>query len=331
MAVFGRRFSRSALCSRVFVRTVVAGVAAAMFCSSIAGTASAQKAEKKARVIDEKSLTAGDGWPLQITYFKSAAGKEAPAVILLHMQNSNRLVWRATRPGYPEGFAGRLQEEGYAVVSLDLRKHGQSKGTMATAVDSKKDTTSLSADDYQRMALDLDAVKDFLLEEHQAGNLNIRKTAIVAPGFTAPIAINFSLADWLKKPYDDAPTFAAKTPRGQDIRAIVLLSPEESVPGVNAGRAILDLRNPSLGVSFLIAYGTKDKLDRGDSRKIHQKLASLPANKDRMYLQGFDSKMRGTEMLGERLKLEETILGFLKKHLADLPDEWRDRKSRLSS
>jgi hypothetical protein len=176
---------------------------------------------------------------------------------------------------------------------------------------------------------DMEAVKEFLLEEHQSGKLNIRKTGIVAAGMSVPVAVNFASLDWAKKPYDDAPTLAGRTPRGQDIRALAFISPEETAPGLSAGRSLLDLRNPAFGIAFLVAHGSKDKLDRGDAKRIHQKVLLPASNKDRVYLLTFDHKLRGTDMLGQNVKLEESILGFLKKHLMELPDEWQDRKSRL--
>lgn len=274
----------------------------------------------------DKTLTTKDNWPIAITYYESKLGKESPVVILLHMRKSNRLVWKG-------GFAKQLQAAGYAVVAVDLRKHGESKPKNV-----KKSSLKLRSNDYKAMvALDLEAVKKFLMEEHHNKKLNIRKTAIIAAEMSAPIALNFAWIDWLKKPYPDAPTLPARTPRGQDIRAIVLLSPEVNLPGVTSspplvGRGGLPgLRNPNWEVAFMIGYGTNDTLGKNgrDATSIHKKLLTISENKPRVFLQGYKTKLRGTDMLGSRLRVEAHILGFLRKFLKELEGEWTNRKSRL--
>ncbi len=90
------------------------------------------------------------------------------------------------------------------------------------------------------------------------------------------------------------------------------------------------MRNPDYNVAFLTLYG---KLNRPDAQAIntHKKLfASTKANKDRIYLVGYNTKLRGTDLLGKGIDAESTIVEFFKLHLKDLKDsEWRDRQSRL--
>jgi len=289
---------------------------------------SADEGKKTVQVVD-KTLVTEDGWQIAITYRNSIRGKEAPVVILLHQIGSDRLVYEGK-----EGFAERLSREGYAVVSVDLRKHGQSKSP-AGGDDGKgrgTDSSNLRTVDYQRMVdNDLEAVKDFIYKEHQAKNLNMNKIAIVAPEKCAPIAINYALYDWLKRPYPDGPTLESSTPRGQDVRAMVLLSPQANIRGVPTGQAILQLRNPQWGISFLICYGTLDDSDKGDARKIYLKLAGVPENKDRMYLQAYHYKLRGTDLLRKsEVNCESDVIEFLKLHLLDVSGEWRDRRNRIT-
>jgi len=288
---------------------------------------SAQTKKKRGTILDT-TLTARDGWPIAITYYASTLGKETPVVILLHNRNSSRLVWKGTK-----GFARRLQENGYAVIAVDLRKHGESKPAGLSPVPAKKGGgAKLRRNDYALLITqDLSAVKRFILKEHHQKKLNIRKTAIIAPEMSAPLAVGFAYRDWMRKPWPDAATLAARTPRGQDIRAIVFLSPEENLPGLRTGRQLLGLATPFWGVSAMIGYGTGDTADRRGrtARGIHQKLASNAANKKRMYLQGYKTKHRGTDMIGRGLPVEKHILGFLNTHLRKLPGEWRDRHNRL--
>ncbi len=159
-------------------------------------------AEAEGRTETLKSAT--DGWPIHISYFpvKGAQGAggnpNAPVVVLLHGNNGDRLVWEKQGGGKLSGLVEVLQQEGYAVVTVDLRKHGQS------VVDGQ--ATALVNSDYQNMWRgDLEAVKQFLYEEHQAKRLNLNKLAIVAADMSAPIAATFTEFDWRKPPYDDAP------------------------------------------------------------------------------------------------------------------------------
>jgi hypothetical protein len=49
-----------------------------------------------------------------------------------------------------------------------------------------------------------------------------------------------------------------------------------------------------------------------------------------MYLKDYNTKLRGTDLLTGRLKVETNIINFLDKHLKKLPDPWQDRHSRLN-
>jgi hypothetical protein len=279
--------------------------------------AAAQKKAVKGKEVD-KVLRAKDGVGIAITYFPSTLGKDAPAVIMLHMKGSNRLVWKT------KGLAKRLQSYGYAVVTVDLRKHGESAGGGKGA--------ELRPVDYQNMVkFDLLAVKDFLYREHQAKQLNMGKTAIVAAEMSAPVAAVFASLDWMTPPWPDAPTPAASTPRGQIIRAVVFLSPSESVLGLNPGKAYHQLGARAFNVAVLVGYGKGDVVDRGGKKTlgIYKRISSNAGTKGRIYLKEYNTKLRGTDMLGRRLNVETNIINFLNKHLKKLPDPWQSRKSRL--
>jgi pimeloyl-ACP methyl ester carboxylesterase len=290
------------------------------------GPAFGQKAAAKGREIEEKTLTSTDGrWSLAITYYKSSKGKESPVVILLHQDRSSKIAWK-------NGFAERLQDEGYAVVAVDLRKFGLS-AFIGTDPGSDKKPSAL---DYAAMVgSDLEAVKAFLLEENEKQALNVRKTAIVAPGMSAPIAVNFAANDWVKTPFDDAPSFDARTPRGQDIRALILLSPEKNLPKMVPDKGLQFLRKEELQVAMFIGYGDKDKRGTASADDYYKTLTTGADKKPERFLkQPYVANAVGTDMLGRNLKVEEHMIGFLKKYLMDLNganDAWRSRKSRLAS
>lgn len=282
------------------------------------GTARGQAPAKKA-ASEDKTLTTKDNVDIKITYFKSTGGPETPVVVMLHGQGGNRLVWKP--------YAEALQKADYAVITVDLRGHGESAGGAGTATTGKKAATvSLKPRDYAAMvAGDLEAVKKFIYEEHQKKQLNMNKLGLVAADMSTPIAIAYTEVDWLKTPYDDAPTPAQCTPRGQDVQALVLISPEASVPGVNIGKSITLLRE--LRRPVLIGVGSKVAADMAAANKMYDQIA--PKKEEYVYLEKYDAKLSGTDLLGKNLKLESHLFNFLNKHVKDVKSEWRDRQSKL--
>jgi alpha-beta hydrolase superfamily lysophospholipase len=329
--------------------------------------------EKVEKPEDKSILSTADGWPLKMTYYKSTLGKEAAVVLLMHMKGESRLVWSAPLPNTqpPKGFAEQLHSKGFAVITVDLRKHGQSKPG-ADVDDTKKAATSdkekgkkssggadLKPADYQLMVRDMDAIKKFIYEEHQKGHLNMRKMAIIAPGMSAAIGITFAAADWQKAPWDDAATPANRTPRGQDVQAMVFLSPETTLPGVPAHQVIPQFKAIGAPMAALILVGKTDPLDKDQAKTLFKQLGGDPAktappkknadtkkstkekekekeaekeSKERLFYIELNAKLRVTELLGKKLGIEEAIIGFLEDHVQALkgPEyEWRDRKSKL--
>jgi len=280
----------------------------------------------KRKHVDQKTLITNDGWPIKITYYKHEGKRDTPVVILLHSQLGDSRFWTTTKPG---GFADTLWGAGFAVLAVDLRKHGESK--IKTATGASKDVGDLKPEDYKRMvAFDLETVKKFIFQEHEAQNLNMRKTGIVAPEMSAPIALNYAAVDWNRVPYDDAPVPSMRTPRGQDIRAIILISPDNSIKGVASTLAIRSLRDPYKNIAFLFCVGSKDKQDKGTTKKLYSQVKGRTKGSDqRIFLQEYPYNLRGMRLIRNELPIKKHMLNFLKKFLLDLDDKWVDRKSRL--
>ena len=287
-----------------------------------AGPLFAQGTTPAKKVTTNEMVTTRDGWQIPITYYASTQGKEAPVVVLLHRRGSNRNEWKSN------GLAEDLQNKGYAVIAVDLRQHGESKPVGGTA----SGPDALKARDFLTMVGaggELEAVKDFVYKEHQAEKLNMAMMAIVAPGMSAPVAASWAANDWLKKPYNDAPSPAGRTPRGQDVKALILMSPEGTIPGVPITKPLQFLRN--LPIAFLIMHGAVSD-DERDAVKIEEQLTGVAGNKDRVFRQGYGFKLRGTDLM----KVDDAsappkalIVGFLEKHLKSSNIPWRDRRSRL--
>jgi len=267
----------------------------------------------------ETKLTGRTGWPISIKYFNST-NKDAPVLILLHDKAGNQLIW--------EKSAERLRAKGFAVITVDLRKHG--KSVPEDAGEPKK----LNRTDYELMVVeDMELVKQFLMNEHHAQKLNIRKLGIVAMGMSAPIALTFAGKDWLKKPYPDGPTLASRTPKGQDVRAIAMLSPASSVPGLTTTQPLRVLQTPGFNVAMLFIAGVADKKIKRDVEKMYKQVSTNKDNKKRMHLVSRPDKANGAILLSDRFRNQTTdmLVKFFDENLKALDSPWRSRKSKLTN
>lgn len=304
---------------------LTAAVLSLSITSLVVAQDASQKVDKTPRTEVVRSL---DRWPITFTYYPSDMGEKAPVVILLHNRGGNRFIWG--NPPQLKGFADKLQSVGFAVATVDLRHHGQSSREKAGG--GSASSPKLTKRDYLGMGADVEAVKRFLIEEHQRHRLNIRKLAIVGAEMTGPIALSYAATDWAKLPYEDAPTLAACTPRGQDVRALVLLTPEVSVPGVNPARAIMSLRDPAKGLHIMIAAGDRDRAGKAAAKKIHDQLSGIAGNEKRMFLlTNYNSNGKGTDLVSGKSRqaiLETQMLAFLSKEVKDADIKWMDRRPR---
>jgi pimeloyl-ACP methyl ester carboxylesterase len=281
---------------------------------------------------------ATDGWPLQITYLPATEGKDsgslqdAPVIILLHGMKGDRTVWERKLGTQEGGLAALLNSRGFAVVTLDLRHHGESRKPGTDSED-----PVLRNEDFMNMVVgDLEAVKEFLLKEHQDKKLNVNKLAIVAAEEMSVVAAGFAEFDWKKRPFDDAPSAAARTPRGQDVRVIVLLSPSRTAGNINLTVPMRFLKDPRVGVAVLIVAGKQDERDRGAARSAFQVVSTAKDAKDPAALTNqvayleLSTKFRGTDLLGNpQIRVEAPLVQFVESHMQLINSPWRDRRSRL--
>lgn len=87
-----------------------------------AETAVTDRAESPQTVVENVTVPAEDGLLLQATLYRPAEGQHLPGVILLHMLGSSRQAWAET------GLPNQLAAQGYAVLALDMRGHGETGG-----------------------------------------------------------------------------------------------------------------------------------------------------------------------------------------------------------
>lgn len=271
-----------------------------------------------------------DHFPIHISYFPALTDavvgglSNAPVVILLHGEKESRIVWnKGSAPRGTNPFPVELQKRGYAVISVDLRKHGES------LEGDQKET--IRPDDYSKMVLgDMKAVKDFIQEEHQQQRLNMRKTAIIGSGMGAPVATAFAEYDWRQVPYDDHAILAQKTPRGQDIQVLILISPDVGAGKLRTSRSIGFLKAPAINLALQIIVGEDDATNFRTAKSLYQNFTSLKGNEDRAELVAPKLKDSGLALMRQPPAVAYVpMLKFLDDHLKTRDFPWQDRRSRL--
>ncbi len=303
------------------LRTVLFGVALGLAVCSSSVVVFAQAVKAPVAVVKTDTLTTADGWTIPITYYQSTLGKEAAVVLLLHGEGNNQLVWTQKTK-----LAARLHAENFAVITCDLRKHGEAKNARSEG-DKKMEALDYKAMASASNASELETIQEFLFDEHQKGRLNMAKLGILAVDNLVPVALNWAANDWTKKPHQDAPSLAAMTPRGQTVRAIAMLSPAETAPGVTSTLPLKFFRNLNgTPVSFLFMNGDKDGSTR--DMKNMQKQVTSPKNETVVFSESFPTNLKGADLFGRVPKADALVVGFFKKQLQDIKVEWRDRKSK---
>ena len=315
------RLSPASIARRLFLFSLVTSA----ICGGVAADAFAQND------VETDQVTTADGWKIPFHYYPSREGKDAAVVLLLHGEGKNRLVWKAN------GFAEALQKTGFAVIAMDYRKHGEAKAGLGSATGGK-----MTRRDWQAVASagwaagDIESVKKFIFDQHQEGKLNMSKMAIVACEEAAPVAAAWAASDWAKAPYNDAPTAIAKTRKGQDVRALLLVSPAESVPGVpgqaavrllkDAASAFYPVAGEELMPSIVFLYGN-DAKDKRTAEELYDTVHVKPIE-DRVFKAAFPTPARGSMML-RIAPIQTQMVKFLKDSVQNADVEWQDRRSRL--
>ena len=231
----------------------------------------------------------------------------------------NRLIWQST--------ALALQKSGFAVITADLRKHGESIPPAAEGKESS--VLKMNADDYPLMvAADMEVIKAFLLAEHTAEKLNVRKLGIVSMGSSSMVAAAFAVADWDKKPYPDGPTLATSTPRGQDVRALICYSPATTVKGINSTVILKAIKPLPIAVYIIAAKDNKDDLKNAEKffKAVDPKDAAYGEFRKLVIAPG---NIRAERFLEAKVdEANKDITDFMTKNLKQLEMPWVSRKDR---
>jgi len=277
-----------------------------------------------------------DGWNIFCTFYGPKKGirrgKDVVPIIMLH-------GWGGQGSEYAP-LATVLQHWGFASIVPDLRGHGRSVSVIRrnprTGEDEDKVAKYDSLDfkkekDADGILNDVEAMKKVLMDKNNKGELNIETLTVIGAEVGSIVALNWAALDWN---WPVMPAFK----QGQDVKALILLSPMQTFERMNASQA---LQHPAVSrrLSVMIAVGDQQSRDFSEAKKIHNRLERVrdpiePEDRFRkqdLFLILAPTPLQGTKLLDRALPVGGNIMKFLELRLLNKREDypWTERKNPL--
>lgn len=276
---------------------------------------------------EELKLTTKDGVKLSATYYPSSLGKEAVPIVMLHDFKESRTVFNSLAAALQSPTDG--SRDSRAVITVDLRGHGES--TIQKSGNGRTrdlEASRLKGYDFEMMyRQDMEAVRRFLVEENDAGQLNLNSLCLLGTGMGANVATYWAAKDW------STPQLATLK-QGQDVKALILVSPEWGFRGLPLLRP---LRQPGVRreISFCIVYGDQASQAKKDAKTVHKNLVKFhpepPRDKMKelkdLFMIKLPTKLQGTILLTSReFNMLPILDAFIDARITQKRFDWVSRK-----
>jgi dienelactone hydrolase len=233
-------------------------------------------------------LTTADDVGIFADYYP-AATDSAPAVVLIHSIGQNRGTWASV--------AGLLQSNGIAVVSIDLRGHGDSTRKLTAQGTIFLEHRTFTDRDYRDMLLDVNAAVDWVSEQP---DINKQRVGIIGSSLGANLALRYAAIN-------------------EDLAAVALLSPGINYRGVRTDDVIGQLAHIPVRV-FVSRF---DAFAYESSKRLIEIRKEAGGAVDDNELIVCSGNVHGTDMLKSVKELPDVLLRWLKRVLsgagAELP------------
>jgi pimeloyl-ACP methyl ester carboxylesterase len=265
---------------------------------------------------EDVQLRTKDGLHLHAVYYAGTQKKQSVPIVLLHAYNGDCHDF--------DDLALLLQRRGHAVIAPDLRGHGESKEINRDGRSEKIETASLRGPDFADMwTHDVETVKSFLIVKNNAGELNIDKLCVVGAEMGAIIAANWAQLDW-------SWPILSSGKQGQDVKALVMISPESNFKGMKLIDAISapDIRSE---LAIMLIAGRKNSRYGEEANKLYKHFAKYHVDKTSPTLELLrpETKPQGAKLLSEKsLGVEAAIVKFIDL-MVKKPFPWDERRSVL--
>ena len=266
-------------------------------------------------------LETRDGVALRATFYPGSKGKKSVPIVILHEWKGNRTLYK--------DLALMLQAKGHAVLVPDLRGHGESTSMVQRGQEQARlNAVRIKKKDIDLMvSQDMEAVKRYLMEQNNQEELNIEKLCIIGVEMGAVVAANWAMQDWA---WPVLPAFK----QGQDVKALVLVSPEWSFKGATMAPAI-DNAKLQGNLSVMVMVGSQDKKSMQSAEKTHNVLKRFhtePSEKDAaikktLYMIELETSLQGAKLIEQAdLKAKPYILAFIDRRLVEQSFPWSLRQ-----
>jgi pimeloyl-ACP methyl ester carboxylesterase len=245
-------------------------------------------------------LVVTDNTSLAASYYPSKLGTNASVVLLIHeKERSSKDFEEPIADLKGQGLAEYLQDQGHAVLALDLRGHGANL------------RRPLTPQDWQAMVYDLQAAYWFLVDRTNRGELNLSKLAVIGLGEGANLA-----AAWAYQ----AGAAVSGMNRISDLSALVLISPLADGEGLLLGKVTgaLAPRFP-----LLVMVGQRDHASYDPVRAVRPIVENPTYKQNKVEI--FDSALHGYKLLRLEPKVTSVITRFLEGTAKYKPVEWEPR------
>lgn len=249
-------------------------------------TAQPRSSSKKSDKPDVKplDLVTSDGVNLRAFYFPSDKGIEAVPVMIVH-------EWQGQASPYAP-LVLQLWKAGCAVIVPELRGHGNSKTQQTPGGTRELELSRMRRADVMAMINnDLERVKKFIIQENNQRRLNANALVVIGIREGAVIAAHWAVRDL------NFPSIG-RVKQGQDVKALVLVSPERTVEGISLDDTMKDRLLPML--PFLVMVGESSR-QVNDTDRFIKRLESSKKRLGRGEVRGLYYDVIPTALDGHRL------------------------------
>jgi len=293
---------------------------AALFAIPAFGQGNAGQAEKRDPALQVRpvSLSTRDGVDLNAYYFPSDQGKQAVPVIVLH-------EWKGQAGPYAR-LCLALQDAGFAVLALEYRGHGKSRTyrNPRTGSEEEFDLSKMGRRDFESIiAFDMEEAKQFLKDENNAERLNLNALAIIGVEEGCLIAAHWAVKDWR------FPSVGSRK-QGQDVKAVVYISPVKNHLGIAMDTA---LRDGNLQLLPTLIMAGKSSPEGAEAKRIGNRLDVIRRRRLQGSVEGFELSLADTNLSGAALLTEvpdaiPSIVNFLQANVPVTKDRnpWIERQ-----
>lgn len=263
------------------------------------------------------TLKTKDGMELRAFYFPSDKEKSATTVLLVH-------EWKGQASPYYK-LVLALNKAGCAVIAPDYRGHGGSKEYLNVRGEKAElDPDKMSRKEVEAIvAMDLEKTKGFLKKENNDGYLNLNALVVVGIGEGCVLGNLWAMRDW------SFPSLGS-VKQGQDVKGLVMISPEKQLKGLAMEPALNDLNLLQLPILIVAGEGSTQA---GEARRMASRIEARKKRVGRGDVSGLNVELLDSDLANAALVTQvkeaiPAIVSFVTTEIKgnDTKYPWVERK-----